>query len=285
MNDRKQMKGLPDMQDNGDMDDLQKEYYAFIVSQFKMEGSDLLEGFKQITPEGEDAGSFALKEVEISELIRKRVLDSGINFYANESIAEFIKGGEIQLLVDEVSKKMQKVLEALVIDTSNDHNTHDTARRWAKMMVLESFRGRYFTKPKVTEFPNVKQVDELYTVGPIQVRSTCAHHLVPITGEAFIGVLPKDKLIGLSKFHRIVDHFSSRPQIQEELTMQIANEIFKYTDPHGLGVIISAKHLCCGHRGVKDPNSKMVTSVMLGSMRTQSNLKSEFLKLVEFTKT
>lgn len=220
----------------------------------------------------------------ISEIIRNRIIASKAKFYANDNISEFIDPAEIELLIDEVTEKMESVLRALIVDTDSDHNTKNTARRWAKMMINESFAGRYLPSPRVTDFPNVQQVDELYVVGPIQIRSMCAHHLVPIIGEAFIGVFPSEKLIGLSKFHRIADYYASRPQIQEELTMQIANEIEKLTNPAGLGVIVSAKHLCTGHRGVKDSNSRMVTSVVRGCMRANAHLKAEFLKLVEFTK-
>jgi GTP cyclohydrolase I len=225
-----------------------------------------------------------MKIKPISDVIRDRLAAGKMRFFSNDNISSAIDEKDIPLLVDEVATKMQAVLKSLVIDTKNDHNSADTARRFAKMLVLETFNGRYVPMPDVTEFPNVNKVDELYVVGPINMRSSCAHHLVPITGQAYIGVLPQDKLIGLSKFHRIVAHIASRPQIQEELTDQIANELEALTEPLGLAVMVVGNHLCCGHRGVKDQGSRMVTSVMRGEMRTDKSLKEEFYRMVEQTK-
>lgn len=225
-----------------------------------------------------------MKIKPISEVIRERLRVSKKRSFSNDNIASAIDPEDIPLLVDEVATKMEAVLKSLVIDTKNDHNSADTARRFAKMLVLETFNGRYVPVPDVTEFPNVNKVDELYVVGPINMRSSCAHHLVPITGVVYVGVLPKNKLIGLSKFHRIVAHIASRPQIQEELTDQIANELEELTEPLGLAVMIVGNHLCCGHRGVKDQGSRMVTSVMRGEMRTDKSLKDEFYHMVEQTK-
>ena len=99
-----------------------------------------------------------------------------------------------------------------------DHNTRETARRVARMYLNEVFRGRYTAMPPITEFPNVEQLNELMIVGPITVRSACSHHLCPIIGKLWIGVLPNEhsNLIGLSKYARLADWVMSRPQIQEE---------------------------------------------------------------------
>jgi hypothetical protein len=112
---------------------------------------------------------------------------------------------------------MQEVLRALVIDTESDHNTNDTAKRVAKMFLNEVFHGRYVKMPPVTEFPNAERLNELMIVGPVKVRSACSHHLCPILGRVWIGVLPNEhsNLIGLSKYARICEWIMSRPQIQE----------------------------------------------------------------------
>ena len=122
---------------------------------------------------------------------------------------------------------MQEVLRALVIDTESDHNTNETARRVAKMFLTEVFQGRYVPMPPVTEFPNAERLNELMIVGPIKVRSACSHHLCPILGRVWIGVLPNEhsNLIGLSKYARICDWIMSRPQIQEEAVTMLANEL------------------------------------------------------------
>lgn len=236
------------------------------------------------TPLNPNIPDYAAGNYSVSTLIRSRLVTQGTRFYSNDNIAQAILPGEVEKLVDEVASKMEAVMQALVIDTENDHNAQDTARRYAKMLVTETFNGRYVPQPAVTEFPNVENVDELYTVGPINMRSTCAHHHVAITGSVWVSVLPGDKLIGLSKFHRIVDHIASRPQIQEEMTKQVADVLETLTEPLGLAVLVLGNHLCCGHRGVKDQGSRMVTTVLRGAFRTDKSLKAEFLAQVEITK-
>ena len=123
------------------------------------------------------------------------------------------------------AQKLEELFDVLHIDHRNDHNMRDTPRRVAKMFVEEILHGRYNAPPQITEFENVDRYDQLIVTGPIEVRSMCAHHLMPIFGQAFIGVLPSPdgKIIGLSKYDRIVDYFAARLQIQEELVNQIGN--------------------------------------------------------------
>lgn len=216
----------------------------------------------------------------ISDIIRKRLLEAKKSFNCNENISEFISEKEISLLVDEVAEKVEDVLKSLVIDIDNDHNTKDSARRIAKMYVQEIFSGRYLQKPNVTTFPNHLDYDNLYIVGPITVRSTCAHHFQGIKGNCYIGIYPGKNVIGLSKFNRIVEWISSRPQIQEEMTVQIADEVERETEADGVAVIVRAEHMCMTMRGVKEHASDMTTSVMRGKFREDPNLKSEFLNLI-----
>jgi len=217
----------------------------------------------------------------MSDVIRERIKEGQTRFFANDNISPFIHGeDEIDLLVDEVADKFQQVLHSLVIDTSNDHNTQDTARRVAKMFIKETFRGRYAKPPKVTAFPNVTEYDQLYVTGPITIRSTCAHHFQNIVGKAYIGVFPGKNVIGLSKFNRIADWIASRPQIQEEMTMQIADAIEKETEADGVAVLVQAEHHCMTHRGVKEHESDMTTSVMRGDFRKVPSLKQEFFNIV-----
>ena len=138
-----------------------------------------------------------------SEIIKARLNESKKRYYCNDNISEAMEGINFDDLVNEVAEKMQGVLESLVIDTENDHNTHDTARRVAKMFVRETFGGRYSPEPAVTAFPNANAYDEVYVTGPITIRSTCAHHFQGIKGRAYIGVFPGKNVIGLSKFNRI----------------------------------------------------------------------------------
>ena len=148
-----------------------------------------------------------------SDIIKERIVTAKTRFHANDNIAEFIKPGELELLQAEVQDEMQRVLSSLVIDTEHDHNTKETAKRVAKMFLNETFGGRYIPEPRVTSFPNMGY-NNLYTTGPITIRSTCAHHLQNIVGKCWVGIFPEEEVIGLSKFNRLVHHIAERPQIQ-----------------------------------------------------------------------
>lgn len=218
----------------------------------------------------------------ISVVIRERIQNSRKRFHANDNIADFIEPGELELLLDEVSVQMQGVLESLVIDTVSDHNTNDTARRVAKMYLKEVFGGRYVKQPTTTEFPNVERLNELMIVGPITVRSACSHHFCPVIGHVWIGVMPNEhtNVIGLSKYVRLAEWIMSRPQIQEEAVVQLADLIQEKTQPDGLAVVMNATHYCMAWRGVRDMGSRMINSVMRGSFLTDPNLRREFLSLM-----
>jgi GTP cyclohydrolase I len=218
----------------------------------------------------------------VSVRIRSRMRDAGKRAHANDNIAQFIQGpDELKALEDEVARSMQSLLEALVIDTQNDHNTRGTARRVARMFLHEVFKGRYHHRPALTEFPNVEHLNELMIVGPIAVRSACSHHFVPIIGKLWVGVLPNEdsNLIGLSKFSRVADWVMSRPQIQEEAIMQLADLLEQTLRPDGIAIVLEADHLCTQWRGVKD-NSHMTNSVMRGAFLRNPQSRQEFLDLV-----
>ena len=207
---------------------------------------------------------------------------SKTRFHANDNIAKFIETGEMDALLEEVTAKMKGVLDSLVIDVDNDHNTQDTAQRVAKMYLNEVFRGRYVAAPSVTEFPNASNLNELMIVGPITVRSACSHHLCPIMGRVWIGIMPNQhsNLIGLSKYARLLDWVMSRPQIQEEAITQIAELLMDMVKPDGLAVVMEADHFCMHWRGVKDTSAKMINSVMRGSFLKDHTLRREFLSLI-----
>ena len=229
-----------------------------------------------MTPTPPDEGT------PVSVKIRERLAAARKRFHANDNIAEFIEPGELEKLLDEVQEKMQGVLDSMVIDTVHDHNTRATARRVAKMYVNEVFRGRYVHQPAITEFPNAEHLNELMIVGPITVRSACSHHLCPVIGKIWIGVLPNKNtnVIGLSKYARLVDWIMGRPQIQEEAIIQLADLIMDKTRPDGLAVVMEASHFCMSWRGVREMDSKMLNSVMRGAFLTNSELRREFLSLI-----
>ena len=218
----------------------------------------------------------------VSVKIRERLLAARKRFNANDNIADFIEPGELEKLLDEVTVKMEGVLDSLVIDTERDHNTKDTARRVAKMYVGEVFKGRYVKPPAITEFPNAERLNELMIVGPITVRSACSHHFCPVIGTLWIGVLPNEhtNVIGLSKYARVAEWIMGRPQIQEEAVVQLADLIQNKTKPDGLAIVMEATHYCVAWRGVKDLDSKMINSVMRGVFLKDANLRREFLSLI-----
>ena len=222
-----------------------------------------------------------LARLPASERIRYRLIGADCRYHANDNISAFIRDGELDELRAEVEARMQEVLEALVIDTDSDHNTNETAQRVAKMFVTEVFRGRYVPIPAVTEFPNISRLNELMIVGPITVRSACSHHFVPILGKLWIGVLPSEasNLVGLSKYARLADWIMSRPQIQEEAIVQLADLIEARLRPDGLAVVLDADHFCMHWRGVKD-ESRMMNSVMRGVFLRNPESRKEFLQLV-----
>ncbi|MEI6618038.1 MAG: GTP cyclohydrolase I [Betaproteobacteria bacterium] len=227
-------------------------------------------------PSDEDVGT------PVSVKIRERIAAARKRFNANDNIADFIEPGELAALLDEVEVKMRGVLDSLVIDTDNDHNTANTARRVAKMYLNEVFRGRYVAAPAITEFPNAEHLNELMIVGPITVRSACSHHFCPVIGSIWIGVLPNEhtNVIGLSKYARLAEWVMGRPQIQEEAVVQLADLIQEKTQPDGLAIVMEASHYCMSWRGVKDMDSKMINSVMRGVFLKDPNLRREFLSLI-----
>lgn len=220
--------------------------------------------------------------VPVSVKIRERLKAQKRRFFANDNIADVLEPGDLDALLDEVTDKMQGVLSSLVIDTDSDHNTQETARRVAKMYINEVFRGRYTDAPRITEFPNAEHLNELMIVGPITVRSACSHHLCPVIGKIWIGVLPNQNtnVIGLSKYARLVDWVMGRPQIQEEAVVQLADLIMEKTRPDGLAIVMQASHFCMSWRGVKEMDSKMLNSVMRGVFLKDPNLRREFLALI-----
>ena len=227
------------------------------------------------------ANPSAIAGETVSERVRQRLIAAGQRFHANDNIHEFLHADELDGLQAEVQQQLEGVLRSLVIDVDNDHNSQDTAKRVARMFIREVFNGRYAPQPPVTEFPNVSQLDELMIIGPVTVRSACSHHLCPIIGKVWVGVLPNEDsaLIGLSKYARLVEWVMTRPQIQEEAVAQLADLLEAKMQPKGLAIVMEADHSCMQWRGVKDMDSKMINSIMRGEFLTDASLRREFLAL------
>ena len=213
-----------------------------------------------------------------------------MNFYArdlklarlcNEALAEPMAEAERELMIAAAAQKVEELFDVLRIDHRNDHNTRETPQRVAKMFVEEILQGRYTAPPRITEFDNAQAYDQLIVTGPLEIRSMCAHHLMPIYGHAVIGILPAadGRIIGLSKYDRIVEYFASRLQIQEELVKQIGQYIMDATKPRGLAVRVSAVHMCKTQRGVRaSRRSRMINTYYWGEMAKDAGLKSEFMQ-------
>ena len=231
----------------------------------------------------EKMGDLAVSDTLIHEFVKDffpKVNDQGAQLFdANGNIS--VGREERDMMIGELTEKFGDIFNILRIDR-NDPNSMNTPHRLAKMWVNELFAGRFEPAPKITVFPNRKQVDELIISRNITVMSVCSHHWQPISGTCAIGYIPGDHVLGLSKFSRIVDWFSRRGQIQEELGEQIADFIEDIIKPKALGVVIESKHYCMIARGVNESEDKalMVTSVMRGSLRDELPLRNEFLTLI-----
>jgi len=209
--------------------------------------------------------------------------------FDNEIEAEIPPNGNYQLSEMEISymqskieEKYREILEIMHFDMEN-HNIQDTPKRVAKMYVRELFKGCYTAEPEITTFPNVNNVNQMVVVGPLDVKSTCSHHIVPFIGHAYIGYIPAGSLVGLSKFARILNWYMRRPQIQEELTEQIADYIENKLQPKGLGVYITAQHLCMSVRGVEQTETYADTCALRGIFKDIS-VKTEFINWISLKK-
>ena len=219
--------------------------------------------------------------LSIVDILTERLKAAGAPFLANDNIAGYVTPAEMAQLKMELTHRAEYFLQGLVIDTANDHNTRGTAGRIAKMCLEEVFKGRYTAPPVITDFPNAKGLDEMCMTGPITIRSACSHHFVPIVGRCWIGIIPGDRVIGLSKFNRIVDWVASRPQIQEELVLQTADYLDEKMAPKGLAVVVQATHLYMIWRGVREGmEAKMTTNVMRGAFRDKPEARAEFMAMV-----
>lgn len=221
-------------------------------------------------------------EEKISDVIKTRIEDAGVRYWANDNISEFISENEKWALIDELEDKFRGVLSSLIIDQETDPNSHGTARRLAKMYINETMSGRYDPQPPVTAFPN-DDVEARYggmIVVRSELRSMCSHHHQPVTGVAYIGLIPGVKMIGLSKYTRIAQHTARRGTLQEELTQEIANQIQKHTGAKDLAVYIQGTHGCCENRGVMAHSSLTQTCELRGQFFNPS-VKNEFLDYIK----
>jgi GTP cyclohydrolase I len=184
------------------------------------------------------------------------------------------RGPENEVDLDKAAGAVADLLDALGVDRSAD-GLEDTPARVAKALA-EMLSPEPFN---VTTFANQEGYDELVVARAIPFASLCEHHLLPFSGFAYVGYLPDERLVGLSKLARVVDHFSRRLQVQERLTAQVANFLQDTLQPKGVGVVLEAEHLCMSLRGVRAGGSRTVTSALKGLVRDDPRTRSEFLSL------
>ena len=183
------------------------------------------------------------------------------------------------LKIELIEKNFREIMHVLGLDL-NDESLRDTPRRVAKMYVKEVFSGlNPDNKPKATVFTNNFKFKEMLVEKDITIYSYCEHHFVPIFGKAHIAYFPNGHVIGLSKLNRIAQYYAKRPQVQERLTIQIANELKETLGSEDVAVIIDANHMCVASRGVNDVNSSTITSSYHGRFLNEA-VRSELSKYI-----
>lgn len=180
-----------------------------------------------------------------------------------------------------LSEKFKEIFKIMQFDVDTDQQIIDTPERVAKCWINDFFKGCYDEQPKVTVFDNTENIDSMVFVGPIDIKSTCSHHFVPFIGSAYISYIPNEKICGISKLARITEWFMRRPQIQEELTKQIADFIQETLNPKGVAVYIKAQHMCMTMRGVEQSNSWMKTSELRGCFKDEHETRKEFFDMIK----
>ena len=209
--------------------------------------------------------------------IKQRLQDANIRHWAGDNISAVLQDGDKEELINDATVAFESVLDALLIDRENDPNSQGTARRLAKMYFNEIMAGRYEPAPAATAFPNDNGTAyKGMLVVRSELKSMCSHHHQPVTGVAYIGIIPGEKVIGLSKYTRIAQWCARRGTLQEELCNDIVREIIKATDSEDVGVYIQATHGCCENRGIMAHSSLTQTTVLNGGFLDDPSVKKEF---------
>ena len=184
------------------------------------------------------------------------------------------------LKMELIAKHFKEIMHILGLDLTDD-SLKGTPQRVAKMYIKEIFSGlNPANKPKIALFDNKYQYNQMLVEKDILFYSNCEHHFVPIIGKAHVAYISKGKVVGLSKINRIVQFYAKRPQVQERLTIQIANDLQEALQTDDIAVVIEAKHLCVSSRGVQDVSSSTTTSEFKGKFLNEAT-KAEFLKYLE----
>lgn len=207
--------------------------------------------------------------------------------HASNSIDTPMKKGAFEMpdetKMEIIEKHFQAIMDTLGLDLTDD-SLKGTPHRVAKMFVKEIFYGlNPANKPRVAMFDNKFQYRQMLVEKDINVQSTCEHHFLPIYGKAHVAYISNGKVVGLSKINRIVEYYSKRPQVQERLTVQIANELKQSLNTEDVAVYIDAKHMCVQSRGIEDRDSSTVTTAYSGQFLENENVRQEFLAAIQTT--
>ena len=183
--------------------------------------------------------------------------------------------------IEAIASKFREIMEIMGLDLSDD-SLSGTPHRVAKMYVQEIFAGlNPANHPDVKTFDNVYGYDHMLVERNITLNSTCEHHFLPIVGVAHVAYIPEDKVVGLSKLNRIVDHYAKRPQVQERLSRQVLKALQEILGTQNVAVVMDAKHLCVSSRGIQDEGSSTVTASYGGLFETDPDVRAEFLQHIE----
>jgi GTP cyclohydrolase I len=179
-----------------------------------------------------------------------------------------------------IEDKFRDIMETMGLDLTDD-SLRGTPHRVAKMFIKEIFYGlNPGNKPKISVFENKFKYNEMLVEKNINMNSTCEHHFLPIVGKAHVAYISNGEVIGLSKINRIVDYYARRPQVQERLTVQIANELKEILKTEDVAIVIDAKHMCVSSRGIQDESSSTVTAEYSGKFKDKA-VRDEFLRYLE----
>ena len=182
--------------------------------------------------------------------------------------------------IEAIEDKFRDIMNIMGMDLSDD-SLQGTPHRVAKMFIKEIFYGlNPANKPKVSVFENKFGYGEMFVEKNINMNSTCEHHFLPIVGKAHVAYISSGEVIGLSKINRIVDYYARRPQVQERLTVQIANKLKDILKTDDVAVVIDAKHMCVSSRGIQDESSSTLTAEYAGQFKDKA-VRDEFLKYLE----
>jgi GTP cyclohydrolase I len=184
----------------------------------------------------------------------------------------------------QISDKFREILEVLEFDLK-DPQIEDTPRRIAKMFVDEIFQGCYTERPAVTTFPKIETSKAPVFLGPIELKSTCSHHFMPFFGKVWVSYLPDKEVVGISKISRIVDWFARRPQIQEELAVQLLQEFQKVLKTSSVMVHIRATHTCMTLRGVEESHDCNMQTTEVAGVFNQSDYARSFFENVSISQS